>query len=114
MSSIRRQQKHRCASEWRTLIAEWESSNEPARTFCERHGFSTTSLYGWRKRLQRTPGDHGAFLPVQVRQPQSTESRDSSDDGWVEIISSTGRALRVHGNVEMDALAQVLKAVEQC
>jgi hypothetical protein len=41
-------------------------------------------------------------------------STTNQQPGHVEIISRNGRVVRVHGNIGVRALQQVLAAVEQC
>ena len=85
---------------WRELIASFDSTRESVAEFCHRHEVSTTSFYGWRRKLasavsaarpdgspriaaeaearptshRQAAGAH-AFLPVHVINAETSGSR---------------------------------------
>ena len=79
---------------------------------------SPTSLYAWQARFrdERTLVEQGgpedAFLPVAVDEGAPKESRDPH--AWLEIVTRSGRVVRVHGEPDERALRAVLEAAERC
>jgi hypothetical protein len=74
-----------------------------------------SSLYLWRKQLQAAgPDEVGA---AAERKPAFSELRLSTTQAqpsFVEVVARNGRVVRVHGDISVRALQQVLAAVEQC
>ena len=114
MSKPKKRRKQRRASEWRELVAQWESSDESSAAFCEGHGIARTSLYAWKARFRRDAARSGAFVPVRVKREAPGPRSGVDSPGWIEISAVGGRALRVHGEVDVGALRRVLEAVESC
>ena len=79
---------------------------------------SPTSLYAWQARFRDQhmpvePGGPGdAFLPVAVDEGPPNESKDPH--AWLEIVTRSGRVIRVHGEPDERALRAVLEAAERC
>ncbi|WML85650.1 IS66 family insertion sequence element accessory protein TnpA [Thiothrix subterranea] len=47
---------HRRASEWQTLISQWQASGLSAPAFCEQHSIGYASFCQWRQRLRSADG----------------------------------------------------------
>lgn len=78
---------------------------------------SPTSLYAWQARFrdERTLVEQGredAFLPVAVSELAPVESKDPNAS--LEIVTRSGRVVRVHGEPDERALFAVLRAAERC
>ena len=78
---------------------------------------SRASLYAWRARLsgERTSAQRpcaDAFLPVTVNESKPSDSRGLK--GPVEIVTHSGRVVRVHGEPDEHALYAVMKVAERC
>jgi hypothetical protein len=91
------------------------------RRFCDEEKISEPSFYGWRRKLERRPrgrptgtqklpagrnADHGqqaGFIPVQL-----IEVADS-----LELVHPLGYQIRLAGNVNSNALRQVLDVLDE-
>ena len=78
---------------------------------------SPTSLYAWQARFrdERTLVEQDrrdAFLPVAVNELAPDESKEPKP--LLEIVTRSGRVVRVHGEPDERALFAVLKAAEEC
>lgn len=47
---------HRRASEWQTLISQWQASGLSAPAFCEQQNIGYASFCQWRQRLRSADG----------------------------------------------------------
>ena len=92
------------------MIRRFAASGQSVRAFCDSHGLSQPSFYGWRRRL--AGGDAAwtprctstpAFVPVHVAQENSPE---------MEIVLRGDRRIRLCGAVDRAALAEVVAALE--
>lgn len=114
-----RTRKSRCAPrsapQWEAIVNEWRESGRTAEAVAARHGVSRTSLYGWAARLRAaetaSPTRAPSFVGVSIVGPRpaatTTESR-------VELVTRSGRVIRVFGDVDTHALVRVLEAAEAC
>lgn len=96
------------------ILERWQQSGLTAREFAEQEGLKTSSLYLWRKQQRaaaQCSSDSGAHKPVFSELRLSTAPTQPSH---VEIVARNGRVVRVHGDISVRALQQVLAAVEQC
>jgi len=117
MSGTRKRRRRRSEGQWRELVSQWKSGDASCTEFCERHDVSPTSLYAWQSRLSgdRPDVEHArpdAFLPVTMVDPKPSQSTEPK--GWVEIVTHSGRVVRVHGEPDERSLWAVLKVAEQC
>jgi transposase-like protein len=104
----------RTPTERKSIVERWQQSGLPAREFAVLEGLNASSLYLWRKQLKAAAS----------REPRKTASKTAfselrlttaqSPTGHIEIVTRSGRTLRVCGDVSKRALQQVLTAVEQC
>ena len=104
----------RTASERTEIVERWQRSGQPAREFAAQAGLNTSLLYLWRRQqkaaLKREP-------KVRERKPAFSELRLSTmkpPAGHLEVVSRSGRVVRVHGDVDVRAFERILKAVEGC
>lgn len=104
--------KHRSRDEWARLVARWRASGESGRRFADRHGLSTTSLYTWGRRL--AVEGHDAEAEPSFTEVRVVGAEPSVQDGRLEVVTRSGRAVRVLGEVDVDQLRAVLEAVEGC
>lgn len=86
--------------------------------FARERGLSASSLYWWSSELNRR-GEVGmsepdeAFVAVRVvdEGPEEAEDRVSAP---IELVTTTGRVIRVYGAVDSEDLAVVLEVAERC
>ena len=94
----RKSAKHRTASEWKTLIAEYAQSGLTIKQFCEEKDLVVSNFYAWRKRLKSTTNDlnfkkgHAAPLFVELetkREPEHAPTNPIPDwDAELQIGSN--------------------------
>lgn len=89
---------------WQELMDEWSASSLTVAEFCRLQEVSTASFYYWRRKLQAFQDERldadpsGAFLPVQVTNATSGESRvprtqvetTADGDGKVRVSLPSG------------------------
>lgn len=103
----------RSASEWAQIVAEWKRSGLSGVTFAEEHDLCAASLYTWAKKLQQrgTPKASSEFVAVDVVDEPALESVVRSG---MELVTRSGRRIRIGSHVDRDVLAMVLEVAEQC
>lgn len=110
----------RSAEEWASIVGEWRTSQRTAEDVAAEHGVSRASLYGWAARLRR--GDSSPPSPpanrtssfVGVKVVSTRPEPVVNTEARVELVTKTGRVLRVFGSVDVSALLCVLEAAEAC
>ena len=107
--------QHRTVAERTELIERWEQSGLSAREFAAQEKLQSSSLYLWRRKLKST--SKRGELPTPTRTAAFSELRLSNTQpqpGHIEIVTRNGRVVRVHGDISVRSLQQVVAAVEQC
>jgi len=118
-----RKQREPSRAEW---VAQWRASGLPARVFGEQHGLSASTLHQWSHRLGssgaasrsaagRRKRSEASFAELRVR-PSAAEDHGQAlqSASVIEVVSRSGRVVRVHGEVDRDRLHAVLEVVEAC
>ena len=106
--------QHRTDSERAEFVERWQQSGLTALEFAAQEGLNASSLYLWRKQLKAARQDE---TETGERKPAFSELRVSTpqpQQGHVEVVARNGRVVRVHGDISVRTLQQVLAAVEQC
>jgi hypothetical protein len=107
--------QRRTVAERAELVERWEQSGLTAQQFASQEKLrAASSLYLWRRKLRSTPKRE---QPSSARKLAFSEVRLSTAQplpGHIEIVARNGRVVRVHGNVDVRSLQQVVAAVEQC
>jgi len=106
------------AAEWSKVIAQWRASGETSKVFAARHGLNAGTLLWWSARLPKE-GAGGKRTKPRVREPGFAEVRvrrgpTESARGRVEVVTRSGRVVRVEGAVDARALRAVIEVVESC
>ena len=93
------------AQQWAVLIQECKSSGMTNKDFCIQRGISEESFYYWQRKFreqivevaapQLVPLDHPAEEPVDILQ-----------------ISFRGAELKLPAQVDMDAVAALLRSIQ--
>ena len=97
---------------WRRHVTTWRARGVPARAYCEEHGLSVSSLYGWSRKLAARDGDQSSvamsprFVAVDVR-PEPA----SANDPCIEITPDG--TIRVPVDLDAERLAAVLRVARQ-
>lgn len=112
--------RRRSASEWESLILQWEASGEELDRFCRRQGLRPATLRWWRWRL----GGSGRSERVFASQPTSAASpgfaevrlpelaRGGEEPVGFELRWSDGLTLHIPPNFDEAALRRLLVVLE--
>jgi hypothetical protein len=106
------------AAEWSKVIAQWRASGETSKIFAARHGLNPGTLLWWSARLPKE-GARSKRAKPRVREPAFAEVRVRSgavevSAGRVEVVTRSGRVVRIEGAVDPRTLRAVIEAVESC
>ena len=101
-------------SEWKTLIAQYESRSVTCAEFCKLHQVSKGQIYKWRQYLlsqEELAVERSAFIPLTINNDQesdkqnypniTSEIRISSNSGVVIEFISGCRYLELKAIMEM-------------
>lgn len=103
---------------WRKLVDRQAGSGLSIREYCLKEGVSQPSFFAWRRRFREEGGqgvsarpsggrldDAGGheFIPLRLVEPHSV----------LEILHPLGCRIRVTGEVDCQALRQVLDALDR-
>jgi hypothetical protein len=93
--------------QWRRWIRKWQASDVTARAFCQAHGLSEASFYGWRRELDRRDADRPYFVPVHLvgDEPQAVA-------GAVDLLLPGNRTVRVAPGFDTGTLQRLLAVLE--
>lgn len=105
---------------WREILQRQAGSGLSIRSFCADEGISEPSFYAWRRKL-RTHKGNGR------RTSQKSRGRDEAPDNarlfvpltllgdtpTLEIIHPLGYRIQVSGDVNLEALRHVIKALDE-
>lgn len=111
----------RSGSEW---VARWRASGLSGTVFAAKHGLRPSTLYGWARRID-VENEADVALPrfaeVRVRERDDSDAPShpasmaaGADDATIEIVTRSGRVVRVGRGADLDVLAAVLMVVERC
>ena len=81
----------RTATEWRTVLEEFEASGLSALAFCRREQLSRSAFTRWRQQLAGKGHDEGTFVELPVRE---TEGLRTLERGELELALPGGVVLR--------------------
>lgn len=103
---------------WRDMVRRWQRSGVSIRDFCDVHGLSEPSFYGWRRELAkrdeearerraksntrspRQATDLPAFVPLQVMPTESASA--------LEVVVGAGHVVRVAPGFDAATLRSLL------
>ena len=91
------------AQNWALLIQECQASGLTNKEFCRQRGVSEKSYYYWLKKLRAQLAEAAGPELVQL----NNEPEDSDTLG----IRYRGAELHVPGNVDLDAVAALLRSI---
>ena len=106
------------AAEWAKRVQAWKSSGASAERFATAHGWSWHTLRWWAARLKQptstTAGARRATALGFVRLVAAKAERPApSDAALLEVVTATGRTVRVRPGVDIELLRQVVEALER-
>jgi transposase len=138
---VRGQRNHAKEQHWRRQVAGWRRSGDSVRAYCQAHGLSEQSFYQWRRVLAQRDAhaaagapDAGAeraasagarLTPGRIRVTDGTAATGATSpfvpvrlvpeapSSAVEVVLRGGRVLRVADGFSVQALCQVVAALEE-
>ena len=95
---------HYRAESWMALIQECQSSGLSNKEYCKQRGVSEKSYYYWLRkfRTQIASSAEPQLVPLETEWDQSDDLR----------ISFRGAELKLPCNVDLDAVAALLKSIQ--
>lgn len=90
--------------QWRQLMQQRKDSPLNNREFCAQQGISEKSYYYWLKKLRESAMERG--IPQLV----ALEDREKPDELRIEY---RGASMVLPGHVDIDAVAAVLRSLQQ-
>ncbi|HXZ47170.1 MAG TPA: transposase [Pseudolabrys sp.] len=109
---------------WRKMVRRWQRSGVTIRDFCEAHGLSEPSFYGWRRELakrdeqaghrrawpgtpsaRRHANDLPTFVPLRV---MATEPASA-----LEVVVGAGQVVRVAPGFDAATLRSLLAVLAE-
>jgi hypothetical protein len=93
---------------WRDVLRQWTRSGQTIRAFCDEHGLSEPSFYGWKRTIAERDQQRGAnepsFVPVRVTTMATAAA--------LEVVAGPGRVVRVPAGFDADTLRRLLAILE--
>lgn len=123
--------RRRTQIEWRELVEQWTKSGEPVKSFCERRRVNVCQFYAWRRRLGSVvvrgrsdsavrPKVLNGFVEAIVvsEAPRPTIARSAPQgegraDGFVEVVLTHPRRIRVGGDFDVELLHKLVGLLEE-
>lgn len=104
--------RRRWSEEAKVRIVE-ESLSGPrlASATARRHGISNQLLFSWRQAYRAGRLGVAGFVPAMIVEEPPAKG-EASGCGRIEIVSANGRRVRVDGDVEVEVLLRILRALE--
>lgn len=97
-------QRPRC-DYWAELISQQEQSGLTVHAFCEQHGVTEASFYGWRKQLRGT-------APVGFALVEAKGS-GLKPGSAVELVLPTGERVQISAGTDAATLRMVLGVLRE-
>ncbi len=97
------------------IVEESFQGHRQVSATARRHDISPSLLFSWRKALRGDGRDHNAavgFAPALIVTEQAQLRRDGAPGGRMEIVTATGQRIIVGADVNAQALARVVAALE--
>src|ERR1035437_9072195 len=93
---------------WREQLAGQPGSGLSVRAYCRRHRLRESAVYFWRKELARRGGSTATCAAAAEHAAEAALPASRRIGGWIEIVLSGGRQVRLLGPVDRQSLADVL------
>lgn len=95
------------AQEWATLIQECKASGLTNREFCQQRGVSEKSFYYWLRKLRTHVSE-----AVTTAAPQLVQLEPPPQTDEFLRIQYRGVELKLPSNIDMDAVANLLRSIQ--
>lgn len=100
-------------AEAQAVLEAYEVSGLSVAEFARRHGLGPQRLRWWKKRRAEETNSALSFVPVHVVGPPSPEVQRASGAASMEVLLARGRRIRVEPGFDADALARLVRALEE-
>jgi len=109
---------------WREMVQRWRQSGVTIRDFCDAHGLSEPSFYGWRREIAKRDGQTGerstrtsarsarrhasglpAFVPLRVTPTEPASA--------LEVVVGAGHVVRVAPGFDAATLRSLLAVLAE-
>lgn len=100
-------------TEAQAVLEAYEASGLSVAEFARRHGLGPQRLRWWKKRRAEEGGPALSFVPVHVAAPPSPEARQAPGTASMEVLLAGGRRIRVEPGFDVDALARLVRTLEE-
>ena len=111
--STNNQQRSSREQFWRTMVGRWQGSGLSVRAFCQRHGLSQPSFYGWRRTLAVRDAAAVRFAPVRIVPDPTPATAADAGIASLELVLGTGQRLRVGVGFDGQTLQRLLALLEE-
>jgi len=96
------------------MVRQWHRSGVSVRAYCEEHGLSEPSFYGWRRSLAERDAVGVRFVPVHVAaEPGPQTPADAAAAAALELVLGAGRRLRIGPGFDGPTLQRLLPLLEE-
>jgi len=99
--------RRRSLGQIKEVYAQFEQSNDTAGEFSRKHGFAVSTLYAWRRRLQKQSGVSDQRKWVEAVHT-GLQSPSSPWEGC-EIRLPDGVVLRLAANISAEAIVMLVR-----
>lgn len=99
--------------EAQAVLEAYEASGLSVAEFARRHGLGPQRLRWWKKRRAEEVGPALSFVPVHVAAAPSPETQRAAGGASMEVVLARGRRIRVEPGFDADALARLVRALEE-
>ena len=110
MSKQGRERDRELERRWRQRMKRWHSSGRSVREFCEAESVPQSAFYFWRRTLTERADERE--VPRAGTRPQFVPVRVTHVSSAIEVMTTTGRVVRVQAGFDAALLRSVLAAVE--
>ena len=100
-------------AEAQAVLEAYEASGLSVAEFARRHGLGPQRLRWWKKRRAGETSSALSFVPVHVAAPSSPEAQGAPGAASMEVLLARGRRIRVEPGFDADALARLVRALEE-
>jgi hypothetical protein len=91
---------------WRTIIAEWESSQETQPQYCKRLGLKLNTFSYARSKLAKNKISNNKFIPVTII---ANEESSAINTDMIIIENTQGIKLHIQAGMKADRLAKIFQ-----
>jgi len=99
--------------EAQAVLEAYEVSGLSVAEFARRYGLRPQRLRWWKKRRAEEDGPPLSFVPVHVAAPPTREVQQAAGAASMEVLLTRGRRIRVEPGFDADALARLVRALEE-